>query len=495
LFQAGPSYTSNWDTWRSGFYGQSDNVVVRLQAFQNASTSSNGVPGPYWYGSSASQTFPFRARGRQVQVRLAGKQKDQAMVLSQPADQPNGFFTFYQDRNGEPYRTVGGWLQGYGLLQTGAKLVALLPITTTESYTYYYTNAIPKENGLDAYTVSDSENPILTVSSANPLLLFDLSISLEWDARQDTKYLNQLKYDIQKASALLYDWSNGQVALSKVTLYHDRLHWDDADVRIYANNRRRPMAAIGGIVAATQADPNMPALLYEPGMIHMGAIWNRYGNPSGNLGDDWALALAHEFAHYALYLEDNYLGLDAQQHLISVISCAGSAMSDPYRDDYGEFKLAADWSPGCDSTLSEKTTGRSDWETIHAFYPAVNWTTSNVGPAYLPLAVTQISEEAPVADPQALADPRFYVTIKSASYQPGNDARAFLFRSSPTRLVDLGRPVVDSVLAYGAQPGDKVCVIEITAGQSTLTGCKTVSANDNQQLPLAARPTGSPKSW
>jgi hypothetical protein len=494
FFQSGPWYTFNWDTFQSGFFGQSDNVIIRIQAFPALSDHPNGLPGPYLYGSSTAQTFPFRARGRQVQVRLSGKEKDKAIVLWQPADQPDLPFTPYEDQDHTPYRTNSqGWLQGYGKLETGDKLVALVPITTTENYIIYYTNAIPNPDGVTAYTVTANANPVLNVSSANPLLLFDLSISLEWDARQDTKYLNQLNYDIQKASALLYDWSNGQVALGKVTIYHDRLHWDDADVRIYANNRRRPMAAIGGIVAATQADPNVPALLYEPGMIHMGAIWNRYGNPSGNIGDDWALALAHEFAHYALYLEDNYLGLDAQQHLISVTSCTGSAMSDPYRDDYGEFKLTAEWSPGCDNTLSEKTTGRSDWETIHAFYPALNWTTSNVGPAYLPLAVTQISEEAPVVDPQALADPRFYVTLNSASYQPGNDARAFLFRNLPTRLVDLGRPVVDSVLAYGAQPGDKVCVIEIAAGANTLTGCKTVSPNDNQQLPLAALANWQPE--
>ena len=61
--------------------------------------------------------------------------------------------------------------------------------------------------------------------------------------------------------------------------------------------------------------------------------------------------------HYALFLEDNYLGLDDAGLLVPVDSCPG-AMADPYRDDaaagYGEFHPNAGWLPACAQTLSNR---------------------------------------------------------------------------------------------------------------------------------------------
>ena len=52
--------------------------------------------------------------------------------------------------------------------------------------------------------------------------------------------------------------------------------------------------------------------------------------------------------------------------------------------------------------------------------------------------------------------------------QPGFSARSFLFRGN--RLIDLGRPQLDQVLARGAQVGDRVCVYELQAHHPRL-GC------------------------
>jgi len=35
---------------------------------------------------------------------------------------------------------------------------------------------------------------VLTVTAAHPLALFNLDVSLEWDARKDTAFLEQLKF-------------------------------------------------------------------------------------------------------------------------------------------------------------------------------------------------------------------------------------------------------------------------------------------------------------
>jgi hypothetical protein len=274
-----------------------------------------------------------------------------------------------------------------------------------------------------------------------------------------------------------------------VTLYHDRVNWDTSDVRIYASNRLRPWAIQGGIAGVRTTDPATSTIVYEPGMVHMAAVWNRYGDP-GELGEDWPRTLAHELAHYALFLDDDCLGLDAGGFLIPVTTCP-SAMRDPYRGDWSELHPETGWSQECGTTLAARTSGRPDWRTVSTFYP---WlpnvlTNTNSGPVNLPLNVTQLRVVAPVTATQALEDPRFYLQdVNGTRVQPGLGARAFLYGrdlAGQERLIDLGRPAQDTALARGAQPGARLCVFE--PGQ--WLGCRTIVPGDNQQFVL--RPPGT----
>jgi hypothetical protein len=296
--------------------------------------------------------------------------------------------------------------------------------------------------------------------------------------------MEQLAYDLQRTSALLYDWTDGQVALGAVTIYHDRAHWDEADVRVYATNRLRPNAAQGGISSEVISDTDVLTLTYGPGQVHIGAVWNRYGEPGGGIGDDWPRTLAHEMGHYALFLDDNYLGLDESELVIPVTGCAG-AMSDPYREDYpyDEFHAVDGWLPACEETLSHQTTGRSDWQTIEAFYPWLSGPPDDagVGPSALPLAVTQVAVVEAVTPTTTLADPTFYLVDEGGTQvQPGSSARAFLFQED--RVTDLGRPTLDRVMARGARVGDRVCAYELAEGR---LGCEEIASGD-EQLALMA---------
>ena len=73
------------------------------------------------------------------------------------------------------------------------------------------------------------------------------------------------------------------------------------NVQIYATNRLRPNAVQGGIVPDLLADPITATgiITYGSGQVNMGSVWNRYGEASGNLGEDWPRALAHEIGRYA----------------------------------------------------------------------------------------------------------------------------------------------------------------------------------------------------
>ncbi len=490
------TYVYNWDVFGSGFFGSSDNMVFRLAAYPGPLTTTLAMTGTYRYTTTvpvfqhpyaSTTSSPFRVRGTQVRVISDTIPVSNAMVYQLPSGQTAGAQPI-QDLAGQAFHTDGqGYLQGRGRIDPGDQLMAMVPLTSTDSYTLFSTSAKPNQTGIDLYTVTAGGVQTLTVSTANPLALFNLDLSLKWDARNDRQYLQTLQTDLKRASEVLYDLSNGQAALGQVRVFFNREHWNDAHIRLYANNRLRPFAALGGLVSTPITDPLKSNLIYDPGQVSLAATWNRYGNPGQITGEDWARTLAHELSHYLFFLDDNYLGLNLQGLLIPVTSCSGSFMSDPYRDDYSEFHPAdSAWTNDCSRTLSHQSTGRPDWQTVTTFYPALGAHapgTPNPGPSSLPLAVTRISFVGLDTPTTALPDPRFYLTYAGASLRPGRCARAFLFTEGDSAVVDLGTPVLDQVLARGAKPGDRVCVFEPDAGRQ---GCKTILDNDNQQLSLTA---------
>src|SRR5262249_27252680 len=161
-----------WDLFRSGVFGQSDGVVFRLIAIPAISTTL-GLPGPFWHGAYATSTYPFRVRGSQVRVLGDSVPVSKALVYRLPPGQTSGAQP-YADFAGRPARPDSqGYLQGRGALATGDRLTALLPISYTDTYTLYATNAIPTPTGTAAYTVTHSGVQTLTVSADRPLLLFN----------------------------------------------------------------------------------------------------------------------------------------------------------------------------------------------------------------------------------------------------------------------------------------------------------------------------------
>jgi hypothetical protein len=446
------TYRYSWDVFASGLLGQSDNVVFRIEAVPAIVNKPNSTPGPYLYGSYASSTFPFRVRGTQVRVLNGTAPISNALVFRLPAGQTGGAQPL-ADNTGRSFRSDGqGYLQGRGQLNLGDQLVALLPIAATDSYTLYHTSAAPTLTGLNAFTVTQAGVQTLTVSAANPLLVFDLDVSLEWDASNDPGFLTQLQQNLAKTSTALYDWTDGQVALGQVTVYQDKQHWDDADVRVFASNQIRPVANRGGIVSQTTILSFTYPITFSAGEIRIGPTWNRYGDPQP-IGDDWPNVLAHELAHYALFLEDTYLGLHASGVLIPIDTCTGTAMSDPYSAGASELRYSdSTWPTQCGQTLAELP----DWDLITLAYPALHSPPPlNAGPTAMPFAFTHVSvEDAPSHTSPLLND--FNIPLGDAASELVN-GRAYL-RHPGESLIDLGRPILNSVLAHGARLGDELCV-------------------------------------
>jgi hypothetical protein len=243
------------------------------------------------------------------------------------------------------------------------------------AYRVHTTNlAIQPNGGVAAGQIAASGAQTLTVRLDHPLVLFNLVVSIEWDA--DIAYTAEISRAMQRASNYLFDMTDGQMAFGQVAIVDRGQHWANADIQIAATNIVRPHAFVGGLTADDTSH-----------VIRVGRAWN--GN-SGNQGPwdqpDGFRTLGHEFGHYALYLYDEYFGYirDKNGNIIreSPASCIGPQNRNRATDatnvsvmdyHYASTELAmrgvaGRWSSGCEATAQWQLNHESDWETLTRKY-------------------------------------------------------------------------------------------------------------------------------
>jgi hypothetical protein len=495
------SHVYTWDVLGSGILGLSQDTRFRIDVAQ-ATTGT----GPFQYPVQTAQTLPFRVRGNQIRVmrhivsdaQTLTVPAENAIVYRLPAGQ-TGEYVAYQESLNTPWRTnAAGYLRGQDEINVGDRLIALVPITETDSYTLYHTNApISSSAEVGGAPVVEHGVQSLVVSEDNPLLLFNLDMSLEWDARNDGDFLEDLEYAIQQASAVLYDVSDGQAALGEVRLYHNKENWVSSDIVIYAQNGIRPRASMGGVADELTDDLGLTGVItnaYGPGQVRMGPNWDPFGESLTELSVDWQRALAHELAHYLLYLPDNYLGV--VNGIPVSIDCKGSFMTSTYDEAYSEFLTSSGWLDPCTDSVAAHTTGRTDWETIQRFYAMLHQPgATNAGPSTLPLAVTSVKEIAPPVPAVTFAP--LYFDLRDAVTQdllPVPKAYGYLFKTQGTEgvtddtVIALGATVGDGdrIKVRGAEAGDRLCVFgpyDEAAG-TAYAGCLPALAATNRSVPM-----------
>ncbi len=489
------THTFTWDVYASNFLGHSDNVLLRIESIPSRLPLRNGQPGPFARPYAAAETYPLRVRGTQVRVvNSAGAPVAGALLYKVPAGSTARADTFPL-RNGVPVRTNPlGFIESRGQLNPGDQLIALQPISTTHAFTLYYSSATPTATGLDAFVVQAAGVQTLTVSAANPLTLFNLQVVLEWDARNDGTFLADLQNAIENASEVLFDVSDGQVALGDVTIAQAKDGWSNANVTLYASNSINPRATMGGVVITPTAESGINGLIpnaYWPGQIHMGPLWDPFGENEAELRQDWWLAFAHELSHYLLFLPDNYLGLE--QGVLHKIDCQGSFMTNTYEETYREFLTRDRWNsqPDClYKSIAAHTTGRADWETVQHFLPWVRIPATaaavNPGPQRLPLQVTRVRIQAPrtPSTTPVLAARNFDLRDASGGEITRlRQAEGYLIKTGGTpqleddQIISLGSTGAgsDRIKVRGAEAGDRLCVFQ-GAGELAQVGCETVTA-------------------
>ncbi len=516
---SGTIHIFNWDTFSSNFFGQSDNVVMRMIAYAAPPAGTEIISGTYKYFNGVADSFqqpfvtdtsfPFRAQSTQIKVvDDKGEPVKGAWIYRLPAGQVAG-----AQLMPSPERPLAtdeqGLLPGGGELKKGDRLVALQPISVTEQisftnkYGFFHTSAKPTESGLDMFEFTEQGTIELQVSEDNPLLLFHIVMALEWDARDEESFQVELEDGIKRASELLYDVSDGQVALGSVRVFQSKEFWPNADVVVKADNSLRPLAPIGGIVQVPLSEtvkvaPTGTKVIsnaYVNSQIKMGTVWDPFGESSTDLGPDWWQALAHELAHYLLFLPDDYLGFKDGDSL-GKINCQGSFMTSTYDPAYSEFLTEEEWTGVCENSLAERTTGRTDWETIRKFYPMLKEPVKTLdGPGNLPLEVTEVF----IFDPQETRQTLRVRNFEVRDNKPESErlrlpaAQAYLFQTQGTPdlsddiLVQLGTPTGggDRIKVRGAFSGDRLCLFD-RSGSQTYAGCDDDLSASDISIGLAA---------
>lgn len=356
------------------------------------------------------------------------------------------------------------------------------------------------------HEIKQAGEQVLTVKTSNTLVLYNLVVSVEWQVYSEADQnpaittetlLKELSRGLRSASAYLYDVTDGQFAFGTVTVYDNGRHWDDADLQILVSNQVRPSATVGGIVESapfTYTSSVGNVSVAHPGFFRMGRKWDGAGGSVGGLDEKAAFrTLIHEFAHYALFLEDQYYlvqsdGTIAAAHCTSPQNST-SGTEEPmasimyWQYTRSELSWQGDnpmlWSETCEQTQQWAVHGESDWETVAGIYadrqdpqrwriltPADRGGNPNPGPAFMPLDLPQITIVAPENPDDILVsanESTLDVRNATGALLPAQSVQIYLFEEEQEQIVgitDQGTSNGDGKIELlGVQPNDTVKAI------------------------------------
>ncbi|MBT8400394.1 MAG: T9SS type A sorting domain-containing protein, partial [Rhodothermia bacterium] len=146
-------------------------------------------------------------------------------------------------------------------------------------------------------------NPAATteVVLSHSTIVFNLLVSIQWKALDS--YVAGLRAALRNASDYLYDVTNGQAQLGKISIYDNARLWNSADIQIHANNTLRDNADLYGWKAANQYVRLSPKS-YGGGAQDRNDIFR--DDPLDPNSVDNYRTIIHELGHYLLGFLDEY---------------------------------------------------------------------------------------------------------------------------------------------------------------------------------------------
>jgi hypothetical protein len=236
----------------------------------------------------------------------------------------------------------------------------------------------------------------ITISDKWPLVVFNVVASLAWEPSPGSDLVvEDLATGLRDASAYLYDVTDGRMAFGPVEVYTGGQNWNSADLRFLAANDYRPSAYVGGMVEKRIPYTSLVRkVVFSPGPVYLGRDWSQRGASDESSGrwykDDAYRTIIHEWAHYALFLYDEYQDVEGSGPSRAYCTCrdlsapSGHCLKPPYRQEKEasvmawQYQASELWHPGvptpasggnlCKKTEQFQIHDQSDWETLEAWY-------------------------------------------------------------------------------------------------------------------------------
>ncbi len=243
------------------------------------------------------------------------------------------------------------------------KPTAKLNARTKNMYTMTLDNIQIAPGGTHNFLEIDDELSIQRASMTHTVIGFNLAISIEWWASRE--YVQQMTQSLRLGSDYLYNVSDGQMKLDTVSIYVNKLNWDNVDARYFASNIQWAVAQIDGIAApAAEMKVTMPRRWF--GSDENGRNTVVRAETDLNLTHDYEYrTFIHEFGHYGLGVYDEY-----QFH--TGTRCAPDHRYGFMDSHYAGGALSNDlsWShvypEGCRNTLQYANRGKGGWEHVQS---------------------------------------------------------------------------------------------------------------------------------
>jgi hypothetical protein len=300
---------------------------------------------------------------------------------------------------------------------------------------------------------------VVAIRADQPLTLFNVVASLDWQPAPDNPFVQELRAGLLAASGYLFDVSEGQMAFGELTLHTNGRSWQGADLRFLRANDYRPTAYVGGIVPEPIQYGPASGTIYKPGATYYGRYWDGNDAFRGPWdGPDGYRTIVHEWAHYALFLYDEYINSAG-----GIAQCTDAGVKTPLDEAevaknasimYYQYTTSEFWSKNahglpanCLDTVQFEVHGEPDWQTLEKWHLIQQLPVGFVRPPLLePPALTPCDTD-PVAC-LGLAAYLFDATPGYGAYLPA------VRRPGAPPPTDLSEPRVEIALADGLREAE-----------------------------------------
>jgi hypothetical protein len=471
---------------------KSDNLVLRIEAYDGFTDD-----GSYQRSYSATQSLSFRIETAEWFAQIVDEQ-------GQPVAGANVIVdgAIVSNQTDTPLTSDRAGLVRLDGLQPGQQLIALSapifeqPTSRGEhdgwAYRVHTTSLGWSDDGTAQAVIAITPGrQRLVLRRSNPLVLFNLVVSLEW-AASDAE-LVQFEQALQRASEYLFDISDGQMAFGRVLIGDNAQYWADADIQFLTNNSTRPHAYVGGITSADTSH-----------VIRLGRAWDGITGSQGRWDAQYGYrTIVHEFGHYALGLYDSYFAFrrDANGVLLGQrpARCTGyvkdlateSATNATIMDhQYTSSELAMRgvaglWAESCEQTAQVQLNDESDWETLLRLYSDTarppRWIFTSprergnvlAGPDWPDLLLP--NWPATTIRSSGLFNTVRHLTVRHENGNPQQGAIVALYKQNGDVLSQGLTDAGGQLDVYGAQAGDTLRVATLDGGYQASTQIGTAT--------------------